>query len=120
MTLSSAPLKEGDCSYFSTDVEERGQWAARCTGVATLGTIVSAVMRERDALWLAGALPAPSITSLRWRCIGSGVTRGCRAGGFSCSLRDGTQLPARSPSLRCRVAVWTRLWLISALTHWLP
>ena len=62
------------------DVEERGQWAARRTGIATLGTIVSAVMRE---LWLAGALPAPSISSLRWCCIGSGVTRGCRAGGLS-------------------------------------
>ena len=45
------------------DVEGRGQWAPRCTGNTTLGTILSAVMRERDALWLAGALPAPSIAT---------------------------------------------------------
>ena len=36
------------------DVEERGQWAARCTGATTLGVIIGAVMRERDALWLTG------------------------------------------------------------------
>ena len=61
------------------DVEERGQWAARCTGHTTLGNVISAIMRERDALWLAGALPAPSITT------------GTTGGGAS---------PAKAPPLR--------------------
>ena len=47
------------------DVEERGQWAARCTGATTLGVIIGAVMRERGALWLQGHCRDP--LSLRAR-----------------------------------------------------
>ena len=88
------------------DVEERGQWAARCTGHTTLGNVISAIMRERDALWLAGALPAPSITT------------GTAAGGASpakappadagpvgsvvSTLRDGTQLCQAYQRNQCR------------------
>ena len=40
------------------DVEERGQWSAR---TASLGSVIHAVHRERDALWIAGALPGPVV-----------------------------------------------------------
>ena len=37
------------------DVEERGQWSARTAVGASLGSVIHAVHRERDALWIAGA-----------------------------------------------------------------
>ena len=43
------------------DVEERGQWSARTAVGASLGSVIHAVHRERDALWIAGALPVPVV-----------------------------------------------------------
>ena len=43
------------------DVEERGQWSARAAVGASLGSVIHAVHRERDALWIAGALPGPVV-----------------------------------------------------------
>ena len=88
------------------DVEERGQWAARCTGHTTLGNVISAIMRERDALWLAGALPAPSITT----GTTAGGTSPAKAppadagpvGSVVSSLRDGTQLCQAYQRNQCR------------------
>ena len=88
------------------DVEERGQWAARCTGHTTLGNIIGAIMRERDALWLAGSLPAPSLTT------GASPGGGTPAksppadagpvGSVVFSLRDGTQLCQAYQRNQCR------------------
>ena len=43
------------------DVEERGQWSARTAVGTSLGSVLHAVHRERDALWIAGALPGPVV-----------------------------------------------------------
>ena len=43
------------------DVEERGQWSARAAAGTSLGSVIHAVHRERDALWIAGALPGPVV-----------------------------------------------------------
>ena len=43
------------------DVEERGQWSARTAVGTSLGSVIHAVHRERDALWIAGALPGPVV-----------------------------------------------------------
>ena len=87
------------------DVEERGVWSARLTGGATLGALIETIMRERDALWIAGTMVAPAVDSSRPAATpavaGGEPLPGPRAGIVG-SLRDGTLLCPDYQMGRCR------------------
>ena len=87
------------------DVEERGVWSARLTGGVTLGALIETIMRERDALWIAGTMVAPAADSSRPATTpavaGGEPLPGPRAGIVG-SLRDGTLLCPDYQMGRCR------------------
>eukprot|EP00438_Fugacium_kawagutii_P015001 Skav227499 [mRNA] locus=scaffold282:174451:175605:+ [translate_table: standard] len=71
------------------DVQERGEWSARFGGGGrTLGSVIFAVMRDRDALWI-GASP---VADLGGSAPSSSVAAPSASPGVSLSLRDGTKL----------------------------
>ena len=90
------------------DVEERGQWSARTAVGTSLGSVIHAVHRERDALWIAGALPGPVVgvgggTPAPSSAPGSRPPDSAgRAGSVVHSLRDGTALCQEFQRGRCK------------------
>ena len=90
------------------DVEERGQWSARTAVGTSLGSVIHAVHRERDALWIAGALPGPVVgvgggTPAPSSAAGSRPPDSAgRAGSVVHSLRDGTALCQEFQRGRCK------------------
>ena len=87
------------------DTQERAVWSARMTGGTALGSLIESIMREREALWIAGTIVQPAPDSSRpanTPAVSGGEPLPGPKPGLVGSLRDGTLLCPDYQVGRCR------------------